>query len=320
MNRRLAALAVLLTALLAAALPLLVYSTTLAAFGLAHVLSELRYVDGRFGARVGRRLRLWLGGLLALVVAERAARLADWIEGEWVTRLELVLVVALAIGALPTLRAASRGGKLVAALALAALGLGTLVHPLATIMTVAVLHNWTPVGFLAEALRGEPRREAMRACAWVFGVVPLILLTGLPGRGLDALGWHAPDLTVLPTGALAQHLWVYVPEAWRDGAFALPLFTTVVYAQCMHYAAVIHVLPGLEGQRRDGPLSGLGLAPFLGGVVLAGAALFAYFTVDFTTARSLYGLAAAVHAWVEVPLLLMALAPVPALTAPALAR
>ena len=108
-------------------------------------------------------------------------------------------------------------------------------------------------------------------------------------------------------GELDLH--VYVPKAWQDSRFAVPFFSAVVYAQCMHYAAVLHVMPQLEGQRRDGPLSGMRPALFFGGLAVLAVLLFAGFTQDFSQARSVYGIAAALHAWVEVPLLLMALAP-----------
>jgi len=39
--------------------------------------------------------------------------------------------------------------------------------------------------------------------------------------------------------------------------------------------------------------------------MLLGALLFGYFTQDFAKARALYGVVAVVHAYVELPLLLM---------------
>lgn len=302
-------LSILLTAALAAAMPLFVYSTTLATFGLAHVLSELRYVDGRFGPRVGRRLRLWLGALLLAVVLSRIGRIAGWLQGDWVTAMELGFVLALGAGALPALRGAGPMAWIVALTALGGLAAGLIVSPLAAMMTLAVLHNWTPLGFVAEALRGAERRRAMAIGALVFGLVPALLASGLPIRALDAAGLYFPELTLLGTGPLAKNLYVYVPRAWHDSALAAPLFSAVVFAQCMHYATVIHVLPALDGQTRTGPLSGLRPGVFFGGVLALGTLLLFGFTQDFGQARSVYGVAAAVHAWVEVPLLILALAP-----------
>ena len=62
-----------LTALAAVAAPLLVYSVSLAVFGLAHVGMELRYIDARFGPRVARRLALTIAVLLISVVCVRVA-------------------------------------------------------------------------------------------------------------------------------------------------------------------------------------------------------------------------------------------------------
>ena len=49
------------------------YSLTLATFGAAHVLAELRYVDRRFGRRLGIPYVATLAPLLAGAVAARAA-------------------------------------------------------------------------------------------------------------------------------------------------------------------------------------------------------------------------------------------------------
>ena len=79
----------------------------------------------------------------------------------------------------------------------------------------------------------------------------------------------------------------------------------MVFAQCMHYAAVLHVLPRLVGAPPSGsPPSG---APsFVLATVVLTLVLLALFAYDFKEGRSWYGLAAAVHAWVELPILLLA--------------
>src|SRR5688500_15427124 len=62
---------VVVAALAAGTFPLLVYSTSLAAFGLAHVAAELWYVDHRFGRRVRLELVMGAAALLTAVVAVR---------------------------------------------------------------------------------------------------------------------------------------------------------------------------------------------------------------------------------------------------------
>src|SRR5262245_38151617 len=55
----------------AVALPLATYTTALALFGFAHVGSELRYVDYRFGGRLPGGLVVWLFAPLGAAVAVR---------------------------------------------------------------------------------------------------------------------------------------------------------------------------------------------------------------------------------------------------------
>ena len=60
-------------ATLAVLAPLATYSVTLAVFGLPHVLSELRYIDRRFGRRLDKRFLLPIAVLLQMIVAVRAS-------------------------------------------------------------------------------------------------------------------------------------------------------------------------------------------------------------------------------------------------------
>ena len=81
-------------ALTASAAPLLVYTVSLAAFGLPHVFAELRYVDFRFRRRLARGvligLLVWLGALIALRVAD----LGGLVDGGRAP-LELLILVGL---------------------------------------------------------------------------------------------------------------------------------------------------------------------------------------------------------------------------------
>jgi hypothetical protein len=47
------------------------HTLALALFGIAHVTSELRYVDYRFSHRLGRKLRQWLFFFLGTIVIIR---------------------------------------------------------------------------------------------------------------------------------------------------------------------------------------------------------------------------------------------------------
>ena len=104
----------------------------------------------------------------------------------------------------------------------AAIALGSWLDPLLTIAVLAILHNATPVGFLAE--RDDVRARALPACAVAFIAVPLLIATGRPAAGLAALGLAAPDAGPASAGALADHLRVFVPPAWLGTARAVDVF------------------------------------------------------------------------------------------------
>ena len=87
-------------ALTATAAPLLVYALSLAVLGAPHVLAELRYVDGRFARRLGRRRGLAILGVLAGIVAVRFLMLRGRIAYDDGLRIELGAVAALAFAVL----------------------------------------------------------------------------------------------------------------------------------------------------------------------------------------------------------------------------
>jgi hypothetical protein len=298
-------------ALAAVAWPLATYTLSLAAIGVVHVLCELRYVDRRFGARVERRLRLALLATLAAIVAGRLARRAGVVDAEAGALLELGLGLALVVAVLPALARGRRAGLAVAVAAAVglALAVGAALAPATALLAIAVLHNLTPVGLLAEATTGAARRRALAGAALVFVGVPLVILSGAPFELLARLGVPAPEASVLPAGPLYQHLRAYLPADVLDRPWALHAFTACVFLQCAHYVYVIDVLPRTLPAAARGtvrwPTGGLALA------ALAGAALVALlaFADDFADARARYGALAALHAWLEVPILLLALAP-----------
>jgi len=305
----LGATAVGLTAVAATALPLLTYSLSLALFGLAHVAAELRYVGRRFGGRVRSGLLVGLCALLTMIVGLRLAQQTGLWQGTGRLQAELVVVVALAGLALPPLL---RSAGLPLGIGLGAAGLlitGLLLSPIGTVLVLACLHNLTPMGFLAEALRGPARREALGLAGLVFIGVPLLIATGLPAAGLGALGLRAPELSLLPTGPLAAQFSAYLPHSLHESSWAPDAFSALVFAQCMHYAAVLHVLPRVadaSGSPREAvPIRWL----WRGLTLVVAVTLLAVFLIDFKTARGWYGIFASVHAWSEVPLLLLAMVP-----------
>jgi hypothetical protein len=326
---RLAALA-LLAAIGVATAPLVVYAVTLALFGWAHVVIELRYVRDRFAARADPRLAATWIVLLGLLVLARAADIAGADLGPGGrTKIELALLVAL----LAVTAMAARGAARLAAVgATAALGLLFLgVHPAAAIAVLAFLHNLTPLGFLAERLRGEPRRRSVSLVPVAslvlvaFLVVPALLLGGVFERLLAAAGRSPIDGAFLGIGATSSHFGAYLPESWQGEAWAPRLFAAAVYLQCAHYFVVIHVLPRLGAAvaaqaAPDAPAPARRWSRTAVAVCAAiGVALAAGFARSFGEARALYGIAAAVHAFVEWPLFLALIVGVVGKRAPAAA-
>jgi hypothetical protein len=302
--RLLAAVALVLGSAAAAAIaPIWTYAISLALFGLPHVLVELRYVDERFAARMPRNLILGLGvGLAGIVLMRAFGLLGAGTSDERIT-LELVLGVSLIAVAFPLLRRAKTSP-----LAIAVGGgllFGIIYAPIATLVTMALLHNLTPVGFLAERLQGAERRRAMALCAIVFGVIPAAILI-LPASVTMLTG----PLTV---GHLDDHISTFVPPALLGTTFADRLFAAAAFLQCMHYAVVMHVLPRLSG----GTEATSAVVPwpkqrlFTAVVVAVGLLMTIGFIANFRSARSVYSMFAAVHAWIEIPVLLIACAVLP---------
>lgn len=301
---------VLAAAAAAVLCPLWTYALSLALFGLPHVLVELRYVDERFAARLPRRFGALLAAGLGAIVLLRLLALGGVGSASGRATTELLCGAGLVAAAAPL---AARWRAVPGALGAGALGAGALLAPTATLVVVALLHNLTPVGFVAERQRGRERRQALFAAALVFGLVPALLLAAdLPTATLTG---------PFDTGSLDAHLPAFVPLPLLDGPYADRLFTAATYLQCLHYAAVLHVLPALGGDTET-PGRALGWprgARLAAPVAAAAVLMFAGFAWRFVGARGVYSVFAALHSWLELPLLALACGRGPARTAPATA-
>lgn len=308
-------------AVVASLAPLATYALSLAAFGLVHVLSEVRYVDERFRLRLGQGLVAGVLGLLAIIVGWRTWLACGGSAGTATASIELTLVLLLALTALVAVRHAGMVPALVATAVVVLIAVGAYAAPLTALVLLAVLHNLTPVGFLAERLCGQQRRRALLTCGVVFVIVPVIIGSGFLRQtwqtlGLPGSGTHAEPIPFWGIGEIYDHIGVFVPPALTTVAGAIDLFAAVVYLQVMHYATVIHILPRLNREdseafartTADKPPTawptGRVFAIFLG--VVAAGSLVA-FALSFNDARRIYGIFAAFHAWLEVPILLLAL-------------
>jgi hypothetical protein len=298
--------AALAATVLSVAAPLAVYSLTLAAFGLPHVLSELRYVDRRFGRSLGVARVAVMAALLAAIVTARAAAILHLLRPEIEAPLELALVALLAL-------TAARGGLITRTIAIGValvIGVLAIVDPFETTVGFSILHNLTPLGFLWQ-LAPRARRPAVMAWALAaFVGLPLVVATGAPRLLLAGLVGGGAGLDPLAAGPIWADLPVYVPQGLISSVHAIDLFTASVVAQQAHYAAVILVLPCLLSRWSPGAQ---GLIPWPRGLIFfsVAAALavcaFGGFALNFAGARALYSLAAAVHAWIEIPILGIAL-------------
>ena len=290
-------------AVLAIIAPLACYTLALALFGLPHVLSELRYVDRRFSRRLDSNLLVRIGAVLVAVVAVRTGTVFHLIPAEVGVPAELAGVAVLALAS-----AGGRSRRTVLALAVATIiGTATLLAPFGTATSLSILHNLTPLGLLWQLAPQDRRTRATALAALPLLAIPLLVATGLPRLALQGLDINSDPLGAWP---LADHLYVYVPAVLSHSTHAIDLFTASVVAQGGHYLAVIVILPLLM-QRLDPGCAGLVAWPkgwsFAAVCTVACAVSLAVFAEGFANARLLYGIAASFHAWLEVPILILAL-------------
>ncbi len=219
--------------------------------------------------------------------------------------IELSTVVLLAVN----VASGSLVQRVSACAAASAIGIATWLSPYETTIGFSILHNLTPLGFLWQILPEGRRSTPMAAALLGFVGLPLLVASGLAREVFAAAGmFSAAD--PLGAGPLWSHLYVYVPRSVLHGPHAVDLFSASVVAQIGHYFSVIVVLPLLLAREEPGAR---GLAPWPRGrwfwlaVSVLGVIAVARFAQGFVEARALYGILASVHAWVEIPLLILAL-------------
>lgn len=274
-------------ALLAGLAPLPLYLLALACFGLPHVLWELAWVRKAVGLRLPRWWWMILCVILALQGVGRLAVWQGWIKGNLAVPLDL-LTLALALWLVFTLPLPRSGWRpwLARSVALAggallciSVTIGSPELAMALLVGLSVAHNFTPLGLAR--LGGA----SARGMGWLF-LMPLLMLA-LPWKPVAAIA--APVAFLQPADAawLEHHL------PWQFAG----LFPALVLAQCLHYYAVLRILPRSFGnQWRPGYWLWVAIAVSLG--------LTMGFLWDFPAARRLYGIAAGMHAWLEWPVLL----------------
>jgi len=289
-------LAIAAAALAILAAPLAAYLLLIALFGLPHVLCELRYCDERFSARAGRPVLVLLGMLLGCLALIRIAQSLALLPNMPAVHAELLIGAALALGAAASMRKRRLFG---AAIGLA-IATGAALAPIPTFLATAWLHNLTPLAFAAEILPPKERVPVLARLAVPFLLLPALIASGLPHQFI------APARESL-FAAGAAPLAAFLPRS-VPFAEAMPLFAAAVTAQSMHYFAVIVVLPRLlSAYGGSAPLIAWPRWPRFYALIASAAVLtFAFYAASYPEARSAYGLLAALHSWIELPIFLIA--------------
>lgn len=289
-----------LAALASVATPLLTYSVTLAVFGLPHVIQEMRYLRRRFDTALGAVF--WAVIALLIVVAlSRFAAFMQVLPYPVMRGIELSAGVGLVLLVAPGWWSRGGAARWTGLALTGGLIAGLLLAPIATMLIVAVGHNWTPVPLLMDT---RPGRSWVTLAIVAFVALPLLIATGLPWQALSTTGLTSLELDVVTGGGLADQYSAYLPSHWHTTSWVQHAFSAIVFAQCAHYIAVLGVMPAVrDGQARVVPRHWMIAVT----IVVLSVLLLAMYTVDFRASRELYGVFSSMHAWVEVPIILLLL-------------
>ena len=298
-----AGLVIVLTVIGASIAPIATFVLMISAFGLPHVIYELRYCDTRFSSRTSPALLSVLGVLVGAIAIGRIANGAHWLSSDYFVPLELGLGSVLALVAAWWMRAHRWLGALIGL----AFALGATFRPLETFLIWAWLHNLTPIGFIAEITEGDERQRWMMILFIPFVLVPGLVATGVFQQLAVQVVGHADLLMFSIFGAGDVPLMSFLPPQSTD----LNLFSAAVVATSMHYVAVIVLLPRLLAAKGASSMPTLvrwpdwrTFAVIVGAIALVA---FGVYAVSYKDAKSAYAVAAAIHAWIELPVLLLAL-------------
>ena len=280
--------------------PIASFVLMISVFGLPHVLYELRYCDERFSERAPPVLLGVLGALVGTIALGRIANGMHWLSSDILVPIELGLGATLALVAAYWMRERRWLGALIGI----AFALGASFKPIETFVVWAWLHNLTPLGFVAEVTQGPERRRWLMMLSVPFFVLPALVATGI-FHDIAAVVLAMPELQNLSMfGAGDRPLLSFLPP----GSYDLNLFSAAVVAQSMHYVAVIVLLPRLLKDKTSRTLVAWpGWGMFAAGVSAVALVAFGIYAVSYSDARAAYAVAAAIHAWIELPVLLLAL-------------
>ncbi len=285
---------ILISAASAIAFPFTTYATTLATFGIAHAAIELRYIDSRFHSQLDRSLESRLVILLIAIAFLRCCGIFGWLSIELAHMLELSFGLGLVLIVTQYLYRQNWRLAVIGILVSCLLGIGIINDPIATSITFAIFHNLTPIGFILERQGSINSIRTLLICGLIFGLIPLLIIL----------------YQFFPTAHFAletniAYLSAFIAPAWQQLSIAYPLFSAVVFLQCMHYTAVIGLFSQWTFDRSPTLLPWLPSQfsyMLLGGISVC---FLVNFQHDFGLTRSVYGIVASIHAWLEIPLLLI---------------
>lgn len=268
--------------------------------GVPHVASDIRYLLVRPPLPLGRRgLVLLLGPLLLMTFL----RVLSTLGAPFYAELEIALGSAAMLGGVAL---APRGNPRQKGLAFAvvlALTAVALLSPWTSLVIIAHVHNFVAFGLWLWLFRVEVSRRALFLIAGSYLAVLALPLSGaLDGVLLD----HASQGDVGHFG-LIEMADTLAPGLELD--LALRLVATYAFAQSLHYAIWLRLIPQRFDPRVAPPTFERSLARVRGDFGAIGFGLLVVLTLAIPAAalafdagqvRNVYLLAALAHGWLEL--------------------
>lgn len=270
--------------------------------GVPHVASDVRYLLVHPPLPLGRR---GLALLLAPVAVMTALRVVAALGGPYSAALEVAVGAAAILGGVALARA-PKAKRVLAAAVVLALGVLALAAPSRTLVVVAHLHNAVAFGLWLWLFRGEASWRAISLCVAGYVAVLALFMSGACDAVLAA---HAVGSDVGRFG-LVEMADTLAPGV--DFELALRLVATFAFAQSIHYAVWLRLLPQRLDRRTAPPTvqrslsrvrADFGRVGFAAVVIASLAIPLAAVAFDAADVRSLYLLAAIGHGWLELGIL-----------------
>lgn len=281
----------------AIAAPLQLYLVALIVFGLPHVLWEMNWIRHTYRHSLPTR---WWMAIFSILLLQAAARLGTWANALPAEVTMVVDLITLTLLAFIAARIVHRHGgprPWLAAIIAVAAGIGLIAAVDASsvagvLLLLAVVHNFTPLALVPSNQRLS-RAPARHTLGLLFALPWLAMVVVLMGTSIQAPS--VVESTLNGTWMPGEAVWLqqHIPLGFQAA------LSELVLSQCLHYYCVLRLLPST-------------LKPDVSRqwqtwALVASALLSLYFIFDFASARRLYSVASGVHAWLELPLILLLL-------------